>query len=103
MEVECTWEEVQLTIAPGSLGVGIYRQETDGTCVISQINNAATSFRVGDVIVSLDGVILADSKDGVKGWVKLFQASASRQRNVVVRRAVNSPPYSSGGVGGGNK
>jgi hypothetical protein len=87
-----TSEEVRLTLAPGSLGVGIYRQETDGTCVVSQKNNAASPLQVGDVIVRLNGVTLADIKDGVKGWVALFQASASRQRNVVVRRAVNPSP-----------
>ena len=87
-----TSEEVRLTLAPGSLGVGIYRQETNGTCVVSQKNNAASPLQVGDVIVRLNGVTLADIKDGVKGWVALFQASASRQRNVVVRRAVNPSP-----------
>ena len=76
-----TSEEVRLTLAPGSLGVGIYRQETNGTCVVSQKNNAASPLQVGDVIVRLNGVTLADIKDGVKGWVALFQASASRQRN----------------------
>lgn len=79
--------EIQLAIPTGALGIGIYRNEADGSCVVSKKNNQNSPFEVGDVIVRLNGVFLPGVDGGVQGWVKLFQLYANVERNVVVRRA----------------
>eukprot|EP00986_Skeletonema_menzelii_P019014 scaffold27052_cov169-Skeletonema_menzelii.AAC.2 len=81
--------DIQLEIPTGPLGIGIYRNEADGSCVVSKKNNEQSPLEVGDVIVRLNGVYLPGVHGGVQGWVKLFQLYANVERNVVVRR---TPP-----------
>eukprot|EP00984_Skeletonema_dohrnii_P003762 scaffold1299_cov117-Skeletonema_dohrnii-CCMP3373.AAC.7 len=78
--------ELQLVIAPGPLGIGIYRNEADGSCVVSTKKSKQSPFEVGDIILRLNGVSLRGVEGGVQGWVALFQRYANLQRNVVVRR-----------------
>ncbi len=81
--------EIQLAIPTGALGIGIYRNEADGSCVVSKKSNKASPFEVGDVIVRLNGVYLPGVDGGVQGWVKLFQMYGNVERNVIVRRAAS--------------
>jgi len=104
--------ELQLAIAPGPLGIGIYRNEADGSCVVSKTTTQQSPFEVGDIILRLNGVSLRGVEGGVQGWVALFQRYANLQRNVVVRRwapasaaavAATAVPASSGEPTNGNK
>jgi len=93
-------ERFNVVLHPGRpLGMTVQRA-FDGTCVIvSQIGNAGatigatprpSAFRDNDVIVSLNGITLAEVEGGVSAWITLFSAFESVERNVVVLRRDNS-------------
>lgn len=93
-------ERFNVVLHPGRpLGMTVQRA-FDGTCVIvSQIGNAGatigatprpSAFRDNDVIVSLNGITLAEVEGGVSAWITLFSAFESVERNVVVLRRDDS-------------
>lgn len=93
-------ERFTVVLHPGRpLGMTVQRA-FDGTCVIvSQIGNVGatigatprpSAFRENDVIVSLNGITLAEVEGGVSAWITLFSAFESVERNVVVLRRDNS-------------
>ena len=82
-------EQFNLTIPIGeSLGVFILKAgDGSGQCIVASKTNAASSIAVGDVILSMNGIILANVDGGVSAWVKLFAAFMSMPRNLVVQRS----------------
>ena len=82
-------EQFNLTIPTGeSLGVFILKAgDGSGQCIVASKTNAASSIAVGDVILSMNGIILANVDGGVSAWVKLFAAFMSMPRNLVVQRS----------------
>ncbi|KAL7541872.1 hypothetical protein ACHAXR_011301 [Thalassiosira sp. AJA248-18] len=82
--------QVSITLPGGPLGVLIQRS-TSGQCFIHSKTNAASPLFAGDIILNMNGIVLADVEGGVGAWSKLFQAFASMPRNLVVLR---SPPPS---------
>lgn len=87
--------QISITLPPGPLGVGLRRSDT-GQCYINSKTNASSPLLVGDIIVKMNGIVLADVQDGTQAWPKLFQAFASMPKNLVVlrriRTAVAAPP-----------
>ena len=82
-------QQLAISLPSGSLGV-IIRQETNGQCVVTTIINTTLSpLLAGDVILNLNGIVLADVEGGVPTWQKLFGAFSSMPRNLIVWR---SPP-----------
>ncbi|KAL7532676.1 hypothetical protein ACHAWF_004211 [Thalassiosira exigua] len=75
-----------LSLAPGVLGVTI--QQSGGRCIVTGKASLQSPFEVNDVIVSLNGVQLANVEGGLPSWTKLFQVPGVR--NVVVQRFVGS-------------
>ncbi len=82
-----TASTIQLSIPTGPLGIGIYRDEANGSCVVSSIKNKQSPLQVGDVIVRLNNVYLPGVQGGVQGWVAIFQLYANVERNVIVQRS----------------
>eukprot|EP00571_Detonula_confervacea_P016055 CAMPEP_0172307910 /NCGR_PEP_ID=MMETSP1058-20130122/8667_1 /TAXON_ID=83371 /ORGANISM="Detonula confervacea, Strain CCMP 353" /LENGTH=638 /DNA_ID=CAMNT_0013020217 /DNA_START=36 /DNA_END=1952 /DNA_ORIENTATION=+ len=90
-------QQLSLTLPTGSLGLGIQQQDSTGLCIVTSKSNAASPLRIDDVILSLNGIGLADVEGGVDAWVSVFVTFASGPRNVVIHRAapaVNSVPPS---------
>ena len=91
--------QISITLPPGPLGVGLRRSDT-GQCYINSKTNASSPLLVGDIIVKMNGIVLADVQDGTQAWPKLFQAFASMPKNLIVlrriapsvRTAVAAPP-----------
>ena len=79
-------QQVTLTIPPGgSLGVCIQRNNA-GQCFVASKNGNASALCVGDVILSMNGIVLASVDGGLQAWKKLFLAFVSVPRKLVVQR-----------------
>ncbi|KAL7534170.1 hypothetical protein ACHAXR_005696, partial [Thalassiosira sp. AJA248-18] len=83
--------QVSVTLPHGPLGVTIQRKGANGQCVVTSktaysAGGPANPLEVKDVIVSLNGIILADVEGGMNAWMTLFQVFDGTGRNLVVQR-----------------
>lgn len=109
-------EEVSISLPPGSLGLGIRKHDRSGLCFVhstyendddgsgSGNSNAddprGPPLRRYDVVLSLNGIVLADVEGDVDAWVRLFRGFESSTRNVKVLRAVPAAAAAAGAVAG---
>ena len=82
-------QPINITLAPGPLGVGITKNK-NGQCQISSKANQSSPLQINDIIISLNGIKLAECDGGVNAWVTLFGAFGSGERKLVVYRAPQS-------------
>ncbi|KAL3773368.1 hypothetical protein ACHAW5_006458 [Stephanodiscus triporus] len=81
--------QISVALPAGSLGVGIQEQDGTGLCVVTSAPRRESSpspLRVNDVVLSMNGIRLADVEGGLDAWVRLFAAFASGPRNLIVVR-----------------
>ncbi|KAL7550676.1 hypothetical protein ACHAWF_013896 [Thalassiosira exigua] len=90
MAAQPTITTVRLSLPPGRLGVGVRRDGPTGSCAIRSRSNRSSPLEVGDVVLSLNGIVLADVEGGVAAWTKLFRAFDGAPRNVTVQRGGSS-------------
>ncbi|KAL7526177.1 hypothetical protein ACHAXR_001358 [Thalassiosira sp. AJA248-18] len=57
-----------------------------------------TPLEVHDVIISLNGIKLAEVEGGVRAWVTLFQAFGTGERNLIVQRCCDGGGGSENGA-----
>ena len=71
---------------PGPLNIGIKMNSADD-CVVSRKEPQSNSpLRVGDILLSLNGITLRDVEGGTEAWGKLFSAFNTGERKVKVQR-----------------
>ena len=90
-------QSLTIHVPPGPIGIGVQQQGTNGRCVVTKTFPTTTTktnkkpsplLRVGDVILSLNGITLEDVEGGADAWVKLFVAFGAVDRKLIVQRAV---------------
>ena len=87
-------QSLTIHVPPGPIGIGVQQQGINGRCVVTKTFPTTTSkkpsplLRVGDVILSLNGITLEDVEGGAGAWVKLFVAFGAVDRKLIVQRAV---------------
>ena len=83
-------QQLTLNIPPGgSLGVCI--QQNSGQCVVVSKNSNASALCVGDVILSMNGIVFASVDGGLHAWKKLFLAFVAVPRKLIVQRPLQQP------------
>lgn len=74
-------------VAPaGDLGVVIKKGVTNGMCTVVEKSVEDYPLDVQDVIISLNGIKLAEVQDGEEAWAKLFDTFKAAPMNLVVCR-----------------
>ena len=91
-------QPINITLAPGPLGVGITKNK-NGQCQISSKANQSSPLEINDIIISLNGIKLAECDGGVNAWVTLFGAFGSGERKLVVYRAPQPQINNNGACG----
>jgi len=88
-------QSLTIHVPPGPIGIGVQQQGINGRCVVTKTFPTTTTnkkpsplLRVGDVILSLNGITLEDVEGGADAWVKLFVAFGAVDRKLIVQRAV---------------
>jgi len=94
-------QPINITLAPGPLGVGITKNK-NGQCQISSKANQSSPLEINDIIISLNGIKLAECDGGVNAWVTLFGAFGSGERKLVVYRAPVQSQNKNNGACGNN-
>lgn len=83
---------VTLSFPPGApLGISI-RLNSYSQCLINEIEQQSTpsSFVVGDIILSLNGIDLSKAKGGIKSIQTLLDLSLKSSRHFVIQRSANN-------------
>jgi len=83
---------LDISLPPGPLGLGLSLQSKDGFCFVAQLDDKASAhphpLRVGDVIVSMNGIRMEEVYGGASGaWATLFSAFETVTRNLIVLRS----------------
>lgn len=91
-------QPINITLAPGPLGVGITKNNK-GQCQISSKANQSSPLQINDIIISLNGIKLAECDGGVNAWVTLFGAFGSGELKLVVYRAPQPQNNNNGACG----
>ena len=86
-ELEKESTRLNITVAPGPLGVGI-QTTTTGQCFVYSKSNTQSPLEVNDIILSLsvNGIELS-KESGFYAWGKMFKTYSLWTRNLVVLRS----------------
>ena len=81
---------LDISLPLGPLGLSL--QSKDGLCLVAQLDDNASAhthpLRVGDEIVSMNGITMKEVYGGVSGaWATLFSAFETVTRNLIVLRS----------------
>jgi hypothetical protein len=91
--MDAVHRQLAVSLPPGP--IGLFTRPENGTCVVSRLDNNDNAsahsppppLRVGDVIVSMNGIRMAEVEGGASGaWAALLSAFETVARNLIVLR-----------------
>ena len=74
-----------IRLPPGA-ALSVTLTQVSGKCIVSSKEGANSPLEANDVILSLNGVDLAEVDGGVPSWIELFQVFSTGERTLVVER-----------------